>query len=569
MTIRMQQRRDSAANWSGSSVILASGEIGVETDTGKIKVGNGSSLWSALPYNPISETKTSGTWAADTTTVITAGKICFNSDNAFFKIGNGTSTWPNLKYFKPSSDVSEDNPLNSLSDVTITSVAVNNLLAYDTTGTSAWKNKTIDSLGIVNTASTVNQVTNAMLAGSIANAKLTNSKITIGTTNVNLGDPAITTLPGVTSIQGTSGNVTVGNATGTSTVLGAPVNINSTGSTNTVISGGSGTATISGGTGNTAIGNTTGTTDLVGTPVGINTTAGNVSIGNASGTVSVPVLRVTSTTDATSTSTTHAVQVGTEGGLRLVLDSDEIHAYNGSAVGNLKINEDGGTVTIANASAAATTTINGPLITATGKATYAPITFGSSTPALLTTAVAGAVEYDGSFFYATKETTSGRGTIPVSQIFRLASNITSLLTGISDFYGATSSINLAASSVYEIDFFAYLTKSTAGTLTWTLTSSSAPTLITANYNGSPVTGNAAGTPITGYTGSANSTTAVFPVTGSLTTGVNHVYRFNVIVVTNAATTFKLQLTQSAGTATPLGGSYYKVNRISSTQGSFA
>jgi hypothetical protein len=568
MTIRMQQRRDSAANWTGSPVILASGEIGVETDTGKLKVGNGVAVWSALPYSTVSETKLSTTWSSDTTTLITAGKICFNSDNGFFKIGDGTKTWSNLKYFKPSADVSEDNPLNSLSDVTITSVAVNNLLAYDTTGSSAWKNKTIDSLGIVNTASTTNQVSNAMLAGSIANAKLTNSKVTIGSTEVSLGD-TITTLPGVTSVQGTAGNVTVGNTTGTTAILGAPVNINATGSTNTVISGGSGSATISGGTGNTTIGNTTGTTDLVGTPVGINTTAGNVSIGNASGTVSIPVLRLTSAADATSSGTDHAFQVGPNtGGDRLVLDGNEIHVYNGSTPANLKLNEDGGTVSIASAAAAATTTVNGPLITATGTTDIAPLRIPSGTS--LTTATAGVVEYDGSFFYATQDTTSGRGAVSVKQTFRLASNGTAFGTAIGNFYGASTAINLAGSSVYEIEFFAYFLKTTAGTATFTLTASSAPTQITGYYIGSGITGiNVAAAPTTGYAGSAGATTAVFAATGSLTTAVNHAYRFNVTVITNAATTFRLQLTQSAGTATPLAGSYYRVNRISASQGSFA
>jgi hypothetical protein len=568
MTIRMQQRRDSAANWAGSPVILASGEIGVETDTGKLKVGNGAAIWSALPYSTVSETKLSTTWSSDTVTLIPAGKICFNTDNGFFKIGDGTKTWSTLKYFKPSADVSEDNPLNSLSDVTITSVAANNLLAYDTSGTSAWKNKTIDSLGIVNTASTTNQVSNAMLAGSIANAKLTNSKVTIGSTEVNLGD-TITTLPGVTSVQGTAGNITVGNSTGTTAILGAPVNINAAGSTNTVISGGSGSATISGGTGNTTIGNTTGTTDLVGTPVGINTTAGNVSIGNASGTVSIPVLRVTSTTDATTTSTTHAIQVGPDTGAdRLILDTNEIHVYNGSTPSNLKLNEDGGTVSIASAAAAATTTVNGPLITATGTTDIAPLRIPSGTS--LTTATAGVVEYDGSFFYATQDTTSGRGAVSINQTFRLASNGTAFGTAIGNFYGASTAINLAASSVYEIEFFAYFLKTTAGTATFTLTATSAPLLISGYYTASPITGvTVAGTPTTGYTGSAGATTAVFPATGSLTTGVNHAYKFNVTVMTNAATTFRLQLTQSAGTATPLAGSYYRVNRISASQGSFA
>lgn len=61
-------------------------------------------------------------------------------------------------------------------------------------------------------------VTNTMLAGSIANNKLTNSKVTIGSTNISLGDTA-TSIAGLSSLSATSlsgtltGNVT-GNLTG-------------------------------------------------------------------------------------------------------------------------------------------------------------------------------------------------------------------------------------------------------------------------------------------------------------------------------------------------------------------
>ena len=50
MAIRMQQRRGTAAQWNAADPVLAAGEIGFETDTGKFKIGNGSSVWSALLY---------------------------------------------------------------------------------------------------------------------------------------------------------------------------------------------------------------------------------------------------------------------------------------------------------------------------------------------------------------------------------------------------------------------------------------------------------------------------------------------------------------------------------------
>lgn len=50
MATRMQQRRGTEAQWTDADPILAAGEIGFETDTGKFKVGDGTNNWSDLSY---------------------------------------------------------------------------------------------------------------------------------------------------------------------------------------------------------------------------------------------------------------------------------------------------------------------------------------------------------------------------------------------------------------------------------------------------------------------------------------------------------------------------------------
>lgn len=47
---RLRSRRDTAANWTAANPVLLNGELGIETDTRRIKVGDGSSTWTALPY---------------------------------------------------------------------------------------------------------------------------------------------------------------------------------------------------------------------------------------------------------------------------------------------------------------------------------------------------------------------------------------------------------------------------------------------------------------------------------------------------------------------------------------
>ena len=48
--IRVQHKRMTASEWADSSLILLDGEIGVESDTGRIKVGNGHDEFASLLY---------------------------------------------------------------------------------------------------------------------------------------------------------------------------------------------------------------------------------------------------------------------------------------------------------------------------------------------------------------------------------------------------------------------------------------------------------------------------------------------------------------------------------------
>jgi hypothetical protein len=48
MAIRIQLRRDTAANWISSNPVLRQGEMGIETDTLKIKLGDGTSTWTQI-----------------------------------------------------------------------------------------------------------------------------------------------------------------------------------------------------------------------------------------------------------------------------------------------------------------------------------------------------------------------------------------------------------------------------------------------------------------------------------------------------------------------------------------
>jgi hypothetical protein len=48
--VTIQVRRDTAANWTSANPTLAAGEWALETDTKKIKIGDGTTAWTSLPY---------------------------------------------------------------------------------------------------------------------------------------------------------------------------------------------------------------------------------------------------------------------------------------------------------------------------------------------------------------------------------------------------------------------------------------------------------------------------------------------------------------------------------------
>lgn len=51
MPYQIQLRRGTATQWTAANPVLADGEMGIESDTRKVKIGDGSTAWNSLPYN--------------------------------------------------------------------------------------------------------------------------------------------------------------------------------------------------------------------------------------------------------------------------------------------------------------------------------------------------------------------------------------------------------------------------------------------------------------------------------------------------------------------------------------
>ena len=106
-------------------------------------------------------------------------------------------------------------------------------------GDVTWTSLAFDGSGSVSSASTISAlaVTNAMLAGSIANAKLSNSSVTVGSTAIALGATS-TTLAGLTSVTSTTfvGALTGNASTATSATTAGTITSQANSATTTAAS---------------------------------------------------------------------------------------------------------------------------------------------------------------------------------------------------------------------------------------------------------------------------------------------------------------------------------------------
>lgn len=81
MAVRLQFRRGTATQWVASNPVLAPGEPGLETDTRRLKFGDGARTWTALEYA-----------AGGSTTTDTSGGTTVVSGETGIGLDGGTPT---------------------------------------------------------------------------------------------------------------------------------------------------------------------------------------------------------------------------------------------------------------------------------------------------------------------------------------------------------------------------------------------------------------------------------------------------------------------------------------------
>ena len=106
MTTTIKLRRDTSSNWTSSNPILAAGEPGLETDTLRVKYGDGSNTWTNLAYSAVGNatyattagsatTATTAVTAASATTASTAATVTANAQPNITSVGTLVSVVTN------------------------------------------------------------------------------------------------------------------------------------------------------------------------------------------------------------------------------------------------------------------------------------------------------------------------------------------------------------------------------------------------------------------------------------------------------------------------------------------
>jgi hypothetical protein len=252
MAVQIQLRRGTAAQWTSANPTLASGEIGIETDTKKEKVGDGTTAWNSLGYfnvNGISfgttgltpSTSTSGNVTVAGTLVVSNGGTGLTTiPTGNVVIGNGTSA---LYGIAPGT---AGNVLTSIAGAWVSNAAVGGggspggattQVQYNNSGSFAGDaNLTFSGSTLTSANLIVSNLTVSQAVFSSATKQLVSNPIT-GTGSVVMNASPIITSPSlITPALGSpaSGNmaattnIPVANATGTLAVANGGTGLTST-----------------------------------------------------------------------------------------------------------------------------------------------------------------------------------------------------------------------------------------------------------------------------------------------------------------------------------------------------
>ena len=281
--ITFQYRRDTSSKWAYNNPILSEGELGIETDTRNIKIGNGITPWSGMTYGgfigntgitggniksltgdkDIIVTDTSGDlqiWYKGIGDVTGSGNITASKNGQVVTLGYNGSPNPFLKSYTSDENITIGHNL-----------VLNNIVKYS-------------SVSIGNNANTLQASHNSVAIGSIAAwTNQSDQAVAIGFSSAYNGQQ-----PGAVAISTSAGSLRQNIA---SVAIGNQAAVNNQGGYSVAI--GDGAAYYNQGSYSVAIGNDAGATVQGDRCIGIGYSAalknqenGAIAIGNNAGNIS-------------------------------------------------------------------------------------------------------------------------------------------------------------------------------------------------------------------------------------------------------------------------------------------
>tara|TARA_R110000822_G_scaffold87361_1_gene203001 strand:- start:140 stop:1057 length:918 start_codon:yes stop_codon:yes gene_type:complete len=182
MASRIQYRRDTASNWTSENPVLAQGEPGYETDTGKEKIGDGSTAWTSLAYAGGGSTTLLG--LTDVSGDGTNGQVLTTDGAAAFSfttVSSGSSTLLGLTDVVSDGTSGQMLTTDGAGSFSFTTTNIgNDLTDVNSVTSQSSVNMELVSLGGSLTLKTSNTSHTVLNRGSESEAKLTTDTITAG-----------------------------------------------------------------------------------------------------------------------------------------------------------------------------------------------------------------------------------------------------------------------------------------------------------------------------------------------------------------------------------------------------
>jgi len=171
----IQLRRDTAANWTSSNPTLAQGEMGIETDTNKWKIGDGTTTWTSLTY-----------WSNDSVLTTKGDLLSYTTEDSRLSVGsNGqvlvadSSESAGIKWATISGSGDVVGPSSSTNE---------NISIFDSTTGKLIKDSTINISAVIANTAKVSYTDGAAVTLNTTHRGLTNNPHTVTKSQVSLGN---------------------------------------------------------------------------------------------------------------------------------------------------------------------------------------------------------------------------------------------------------------------------------------------------------------------------------------------------------------------------------------------